>query len=244
MILLEAKNITKNFTTEFGLKVELFENVSFELGEKEILTFLAPKGAGKSTLVKIAAGFLKPDSGEVKIYTPPVYIPEKPNSFPWLNVEENLLFANSFLSKEEIAELLDFVGLEGYGKHFPNNISVGFRFRISLARALALRPKIVILDEPFALARHDVKKELYDLILKAKEEKNISFLIATSNISEAIYFSDKIIQLSKKPGKIINEVEVSNLKKELGEEAPEKIKRMIEAKFKEYFQNNVFDFSV
>lgn len=244
MILIEAKNISKNFTTAFGLTSELFEDVSFELKEKEILTFLAPRQAGKSTLLKISAKMFEPDSGTLTVYSPPVFIPGEPNSFPWLNVEENLRFVNSFLQEKEINELLELVGLEGYGKHFPNNKSAGFRFRISLARALALKPKAIILDEVFAAVRHDVKKELYDLILKIKDEKGIAFLLGTSNITEAVYLSDKIIQLSKHPGKVINEIDAAKIKKESASEAEEKIKKEITSKFKEYFKENVFDFAI
>ncbi len=242
MNLMEAKNISKNFVTEFGLNVELLEDISFELREKEIIVFLAPKGSGKSVLLKIAARFLNADKGKLTVYSPPVFIPSRPNSFPWLSVEKNLLFANPFLAKKEIEEILEFVGLEGYANHYPHNESTGFRFRISLARALSLKPKTIILDETFAEVRHDVKKELFDLILKTKEEKNISFLIATSSITEAIYLGDKIIQLSKNPGKIINEINVSELRGKNNFES--EIKNAVEKKFKEHFKNNIFDFSM
>ena len=244
MNLIEAKNISKNFITSFGLTVELFEDISFELRESEILTFLAPRESGKTTLLKISSSFLKPDKGEVRISTPPVYIPGEPNSFPWLNVKGNVLFANSVVPQDELNATLEFVGLDGYGNHFPNNISTGFRFRISLARALVLRPKVIVLDEPFVSVRHDVKKELFDLVLKTKEEKNIAFLIATSNITEAVYLSDRIIQLSKHPGKIINEINAADFIKVHGKDSNGKIKSEIESKFREFFNENIFDFSI
>ncbi|MCX6148891.1 MAG: ATP-binding cassette domain-containing protein [Ignavibacteriales bacterium] len=220
-VLLNVKNLSKDFLGLGGNKNRILEDVSFNLHEKEFKTILAPQGAGKTILLRIIGGFESATIGSISFEqsktTKPkaIFIPSNPSALPWLSVETNINFTLEFDSKDEltkkkkIKEVIELVGLAGYDNHIPDNRSVGFRFRISLARALAVDPQIILIDEPFNNLDITTKKEIYSLMRKIHSELNISFLFATSNISEAIFLSDSIVILEKNPAKILKELNVN-----------------------------------
>ncbi len=209
--ILEVNNLSKDYNDETGFNVHLLEDISLEVTENSITTILAPAGAGKTSLLKILSGIESLTSGQIKINSENqrvVYIPSKPSSFPWYSVKQNISLVNR--DDEKIKSIVEFVGLEGYEDHFPENNSVGFRFRISLARALAAEPDIIILDEPFDKKIKPVTLErLYELLLSLKSKLGITFLLGTSNLSEAILLSDEIYLMQKEPGKIIDSIQIS-----------------------------------
>lgn len=209
--ILEVNNVSKDYNDETGFNVHLLEDISLEVTENSITTILAPAGAGKTSLLKILSGIESLTSGQIKINSANqrvVYIPSKPSSFPWYSVKQNISLVNR--DDEKIKSIVEFVGLEGYEDHFPDNNSVGFRFRISLARALAVEPSIIILDEPFSKEIKPVTlQRLYELLLSLKSKLGITFLLGTSNLSEAILLSDEIYLMQKEPGKIIDSIQIS-----------------------------------
>ena len=226
--LLQVKNVTKYFEMPAGAKRHVLEDINISVkypGENgQIISILAPFGAGKTTLLRIIAGLEKPTSGEVKYseqnYTPSlqkiIYIPEKPSSFPWFNVRQNLTFAfeiNDKNNTDNITEILSLVGLTGYENHFPYNDSIGFRFRISLARALVVKPDLILIDDSIKKLDFETKEEIYNLINNLGIKLNINFIFATTNISSAIKLSDSILIMKKEPGLIFHELK---LKKEPG----------------------------
>ena len=202
---LEVKNITKYFKGEAGSKQLIFEKLSFFISEEHNITsILAPFGGGKTTLLKILSGLDSDYMGEIllngdKTKNKFPFIPEKPASFPWLNVKDNIRSIVDILEKEERAseiklqELIDLTGLTSYEDHFPHNKSYGFRFRISLARALAVSPQIILLDDPFKLMDSETKDEIFELIKNVASVKKIKFILASSNITEVALLSDKIL---------------------------------------------------
>ena len=222
-IILNVSNLTKIFEGPAGTKKKLFENINVDLSAGQFKSILAPIGSGKSTLLKIIAGLGKATSGEVKISdlnkdsSKIVLIPSNPSSLPWLNVEKNIEYIFKVISKKidnkKIKEIINIVGLQGYETHFANNKSIGFRFRISLARALAVNPSVILIDEPFNNLDFNTKKEIYHNINDIYNNMNISFLLATSNISEAIFLSDSILVLQRNPIKVLGEIEVALQKK-------------------------------
>jgi len=209
--ILEVNNLSKDYNDATGFNVHLLEDISLEVTENSITTILAPAGAGKTSLLKILSGIESLTSGQIKINSENqrvVYIPSKPSSFPWYSVKQNISLVNR--DDEKIKSIIELVGLEGYEDHFPDNNSVGFRFRISLARALAEEPGIIILDEPFGKEIKPVTlQRLYELLLSLKSKLGITFLLGTSNLSEAILLSDEIYLMQKEPGKIIDSVQIS-----------------------------------
>jgi ABC-type nitrate/sulfonate/bicarbonate transport system ATPase subunit len=197
--IIKIDSISKKYSDSTGYVVQLFENISFEI--EKVTTILAPTGTGKSSLLKIIAGI---DEGEKSVTTKNIFIPQKPSSFPWLNVKENITFNNKIAAKE-LKDIIKLVGLEGYDDHFPNNNSIGFRFRISLARAIANNPDLLLIDESLTKLTPKRKLELYALLRKVALEKGIPILYATSSITEAIRLSDKIVLMSQNPTKVVTQ---------------------------------------
>lgn len=220
MQVLKAENISKFIQGNAGSGQLILEDVNFEIDIAEsgnnITALLAPFGAGKTTLLKILAAVDLQTSGKVYLhgneYKKPdgsiVYIPEKPSSFPWFNVTKNIEFAfnvkNRNSSKEKLKELITFAGLAGYEDYYPDNNSLGFRFRISLARAVAVNPKVILLDDPLKNLHGETKKEIKHLIKKTADELKIPLVISTTNISEALELSNEIFLMKKHPGTIID----------------------------------------
>ncbi|RJP67335.1 MAG: ABC transporter ATP-binding protein [Ignavibacteriales bacterium] len=216
-IILKVKNISKDYTDEFGYTNHLLEDISFEISGKQFTSILAPMNAGKSSLLKIIAGLQKQTRGEIGFNSGSncncIFIPAKPTSLPWLNVEKNIELLNKpgsgfNVSRDDITRAIKIVGLAGYEDHIPNNKSLGFRFRISLARALAAQAKLILLDEPFNHFEQTTKKEIYELLRAIHVAEDTSFILATSNISEAVFLSDNIILLENKPSRVLDDVKV------------------------------------
>ena len=222
--LLQIKDVSKSFEGSAGLRTNILEEINFSVDASDsgsqgsIISILAPFGSGKSTLLKIISGIENPSDGEVLLNGKNIhhsgmkipYLPEKPSSFPWLNVKQNLEFGmkvNKNSTKEiDIQNLIDLVGLKGYESHFPNNRSLGFRFRIELARALTQNPALILIDDSFKAMDSETREEVYNLLVNVSIELKKVFVISTTNVVEAIRLSDRILLMSSKPGKIIKEI--------------------------------------
>ncbi len=213
--ILKLDSVGKYYFAEAGLKVNVLEDISFEIpfsNEGTITSILAPFGSGKSTLLKIISGVIKKDSGEISFGDSQMNIPlitEKPSSFPWMNVKQNIEFGLS-LSKNKkysVDDLISLVGLSGYADYHPHNQSLGFRFRISLARAMALNPSLILIDDSFKQMNEESKEEIYQLISDLSSSEKLNFIIATTNLVEAIQLADVILLMSAKPGKIVHRIE-------------------------------------
>ncbi len=194
--MIEVKNISKELFSDSGLKKYELKNISLNIQPGKVTTILGASGSGKSTLLKIISSLDLEFCGDVINPTNKkiVYIPSGPSSFPWLNVTENITFNNN-ISKDEIDRLIKLVELDGYEKFYPNNKSSGFRLRIALARSLANNPSVVIMDDTFHLMDNQTKRELYALITSINQKEKITFLLATTNIQEALLLSDHIYLL-------------------------------------------------
>ena len=218
---LNIENITKHFTGPSGAMFNVLDNICFKVEEEgskgNLISIIASFSSGKSTLLKIISGLETPDAGTVKLndkkITSPngeiAYIPENPSSFPWMNVADNINFAMRNTGKlNSVKEIVSAVGLTGYENHYPDDKSLGFRFRISIARALAAGSKVILLDDPFRRMKSITKDEIYELIRKLINDFGITFILSTPNITEAVYLSNKIFLMKKNPGKIIDEVKL------------------------------------
>ncbi|MCX6173790.1 MAG: ATP-binding cassette domain-containing protein [Ignavibacteriales bacterium] len=216
--MIEVKNVSKIYTDDNGFKNILLNNISLKVPFEKITSIIAPSGSGKSTLLKIISGLEYATHGDVmkngdhKI----VYIPSQPSSFPWLNVKENISLGLLKKDSSEIKSIIRFVGLEGYDSFHPNNKSFGFRFRIALARSLAHHPAVILLDEPSNQMDIQTKKEILLLIRETQKTLKTTFLLATTNITEVLFLSDKIYLMGKSPGEIIADLMV-DLPKERNE---------------------------
>lgn len=203
--MIEIKNITKEYIDELGMNQTSLNNVSFNIPDGKITAVIAPECSAKSMLLKIISGLDFPTGGNIVNGSkgPVIYIPSLPSSFPWLNVEQNVMAGNKSTSNLEINLLINMVGLEGYEKYRPHNSSAGFRFRISLARALRQNPSLIILDDPFKVMEPESRKEIYQLVKRINQTFKTTFLLASYDISEAIALSDIILLMKKNSVKIV-----------------------------------------
>lgn len=210
------KDLTKSLYFNSGIKKNIVKNLSFRIPitkEGSITTIVAPYGAGKTTLLKIISGVDKYDSGTIEILNSEnkaiPLIPENNSNLPWLNVEKNILtwlnFKKEKLPETVITKIIANVGLSNYNKFHPKNVNSGFQFRIALARALTLSPKITLIDDTFKEFDIETRNEIYSMLIDIKNKYNVQFIIATTNIIEAVFLSDRILLMSKNPAQIIFE---------------------------------------
>jgi NitT/TauT family transport system ATP-binding protein len=225
-ILLELKNISKAVHGLAGSKVRILDKVSLQINKPaqagQIISLLSASSQELTTLLKILSAVEKPSEGEVilsgKAYNKPegkiVFIPSNPSSFPWLNVKQNVEFALNTAENNgsKVSEAILLAGLESYEAHFPDDNSLGFRFRISLARAIAAGPEIILLDEPLKNLHGETKKEIFNLIKDIAQKINVTFIIASINISDSILLSDKIILMKRHPGRLADTIDIDKSK--------------------------------
>lgn len=225
--ILEVKNISKYFTRLGVAKQVIHENINFAISEgNNITSILFPVAGGKSTLLKIISGLDNDFQGEIllnnhKINQKLPLIPQQPASLPWLDVSNNIRLIDLMpgkkdkLSRDKLQELIDLTGLTNYENHYPYNKSYGFRFRITLARSLAVSSPLILLDDPFKLMDMETKNEIFGLIKKIVTVKNIKFLFASSDITEVAILSDKILLFDGIPcllfGQIMNEKNIKSV---------------------------------
>ncbi len=215
---IEIINLVKIFDSNLLVLDHL--NVSLLAGE--FVSILGPSGCGKSTLLNLVAGLQTPSSGSIEIHDslkPIGFVFQDPHLLPWRNVEENIEVPLEFqgisesLRKKRLNEALDLVGLEGFRKSYPSQLSGGMKMRVSLARALATQPKILLLDEPFAALDEPLRQRLHLELLRLRDELDLTILLVTHSISEAIFLSNRLLVLSNRPAKIVKDERV-NLPKE------------------------------
>jgi len=194
--------------------MSLINDLSFEIPEGKRTSFLAPFGSGKTTLLKIIAGLelasggaINPPSGEIS-----VYIPSAPVSLPWFNVTENFsLVSEDQGLKNEIIKLLE---LEGYEKHYPDNRSHGFRFLVALGMALLSGKKMILLDDSLNGLSDPMKLRIAMILDKIVELKKITVVYATSSLSDAVLFSDRVIAMKGNPLSVLKVIELPGIEKE------------------------------
>jgi ABC-type nitrate/sulfonate/bicarbonate transport system ATPase subunit len=186
-------------------ETKVLENFDLEVREGELVCVLGPSGCGKSTLLNLIAGFLQPTTGAVLIDDQPVrgpdprriFVFQERGLFPWLTVEENVAFGLARLSKPEraqrVAHYIELVGLVGFAKAYPSELSGGMKQRVEVARALAVNPDVLFLDEPFgaldSITRMGMRREL--LRIWGAEKKTILFV--THDIDESVQLADRIV---------------------------------------------------
>ncbi|OWV98095.1 ABC transporter ATP-binding protein [Rhizobium sp. R693] len=201
----------------------IFERFSLEARPGEFVAILGPSGCGKSTLLNLLSGFLRPQSGNVTIDGAPVapehpalgYVFQSPNLFPWLSVLENIRFGlrmnrrGSPQEQRAIAQhFLRLVGLEEHAEEPPHRLSGGQRQRVALARSLALEPRLLLMDEPFAALDAMTRSALNDELLRIWSSLGQTVLFITHDIDEAVYLADRVLVLGLPPAGITAEVTI------------------------------------
>jgi NitT/TauT family transport system ATP-binding protein len=219
--MLVVDDVAKRFHTNDG-DVTALDNVSFTVGPGEFLAIIGPSGCGKSTLFNIVGGLLRTYDGKVTVAGEPVSGPhpaigmvfQEESTFPWRNVVDNVAFPLeiSGVPKRERIErarhFVSMVGLNGFEKRYPAELSGGMRQRVSMARTLASEPKILLMDEPFASLDEQTRLLLGDKVLQIQQQLKQTMLLITHNITEAVQLADRILVMTYRPGRIKRVVEI------------------------------------
>ena len=207
--MISVSEVTKNFDEVHALK-----EVNLDIATGEFVTIVGPSGCGKSTLLRIIAGLIstqgsveKPDKG--------AFVFQDAALLPWRTVQKNaelLMELEDGFSKEErvsrVSSALQQVGLSGFEKSYPHQLSGGMKMRLSLARALVLRPEYLLLDEPLSAVDELTRELLQEEIHALWKEENFTAILVTHNVAEAVFLSNRVVVMSPRPGEIIHVVDV------------------------------------
>lgn len=194
---------------------KILSDLSFEVGENEIAAIVGPSGCGKTTMLNIISGLEKEYIGYVEKTSGKIgYVFQEDRILPWLTVAENIKIVNQKGSDKEVQYYIDLVGLNGYEKFYPDELSGGMKQRCAIARALYFGSDFLLMDEPFKSLDYILKqKMLADLLEIHKVQKN-SILMVTHDIDEALTVGDKILVLQKNPCKLVREINLKEMKKD------------------------------
>jgi NitT/TauT family transport system ATP-binding protein len=200
------------------------DTVSFRVDVGEIVCVVGPSGCGKSTLLKSVAGLHRITAGEVQLHgrsirdvpgdLAVVFQDYGRSLFPWLNVASNVEFPlrggslNRSQRRERVAEALAWVGLSEVARKHPWQLSGGMQQRVAIARALAYRPALMLMDEPFASVDAQTRADLEDLVLRVREEQDMTILLVTHDIDESVYLGDRVLVLSESPTTVVETLKV------------------------------------
>ena len=212
---LTVENISKEFEQR-DVRSPALESIHLEVEEKEFICVLGPSGCGKTTLLRIIAGLENPTSGTVlidgEVVTGPTsrtaMIFQDYSLFPWRTVLDNIAFGLEMkgIGEEERHKMaghyLDLIGLCGFGKNFPYELSGGMRQRVAVARALAIDPSVLLMDEPFGALDAQTRNMLQKQLLEIWDKTKKTVLFVTHSVDEAVFMSDRIVVLTSRPGTI------------------------------------------
>ncbi len=221
-VLLEVENLSMGFESKDGI-LEVLKDVSFNIKEEEFLCLLGPNGCGKTTLLYIIAGFLKPSSGRVMIKGKNVESPgpDRPiitqdlGLFYWMNVWENAIFGLKLKNKEndEISKIANMwltkLGLKGFEKYYPFELSGGMKQKLAIARVFLLESPFLILDEPFTTLDAETRERMQEEIGELAFYNKKTILFVTHSIDEAIFLADRVIVLTERPATIKEIIEIN-----------------------------------
>jgi len=220
---IQFKNVDKSFEVKNSHDtVWVLDDVSFEVKTSEIFCIVGPSGCGKSTIINLIAGFVFPNKGEVLMDGKLIHGPNPKRTvvfqehaiFPWKTVRENIEFGLKCknLDKNKIDEDVDYllkkVKLESFANRYPDELSGGMKQRVAIARAFAIKPDVILMDEPFASLDQQNRDILQEELLNIQAELKQTIIFITHNIDEAIFLGDRIAILGQRPAKIKDVIKV------------------------------------
>lgn len=219
---ISIQNVTKIFArNDTADTLTALNDVSLDIGAGEFVSIVGASGCGKSTLLRILAGLEIPTKGQVtfdgeKIEGPSArrgLVFQDPTLFPWLNVWDNIAFGlkaqHKYKEKEMLVhKMIKLIGLEEFKKCYPQQLSGGMSQRVSLVRALANEPDVLLLDEPLGALDAFTRMNIQDEMINLWKERNNTMILITHDVDEAIYLSKRIIVMSPRPGRIVKEIRI------------------------------------
>lgn len=191
----------------------VLKDFSMDINREEIVCIIGPSGCGKSTLLNICSGILEPSKGTIINNSTNIsYVFQEDRLLPWKNVHDNIHIVNSSSSREKCMDLLKNVGLEGFEKHYPSQLSGGMRQRCSIARAFNFEADLLLMDEPLKSLDYTLRLNMIKYILNLWNNTKKNIIYVTHEIDEAILLGDKILVLSQRPSKVIKEFRINTPK--------------------------------
>ena len=214
--MIEIKGIGRRFNTRDGGSFEALKDVNFSVKDKEFFSIIGPSGCGKTTLLKMVAGLVKPTAGAIEVDGAPVVGPGDDRAMvfqsfvllPWADVLTNVGFGLELRgmsrkeSREAAAPLLERVGLTRFSEHYPHELSGGMQQRVGLARALAVGPDILLMDEPFGALDAQTRQLMQEDLMRLWDEEQKTVIFVTHSMDEAAYLSDRVLVMDTHPGRV------------------------------------------
>ena len=220
--MIEVKNVRKLFVNEEGEKNEVLKNVSFHVDKNEFVVIFGPGQCGKTTLLNIIAGLEEATDGEVLKMGETVSGPGPDQAvvfqdillFPWLTVMQNVEYSmkvrgmDSRMRREEARKYIDLVGLNGFEKAYPVQISGGMKQRVGIARAYCTKPDVMLMDEPFGALDAQTRYLMQDEVIRISSTEKRTVVFVTNNVEEAIYLADRIIIMTDCPSTVLKDIKI------------------------------------
>lgn len=218
---IEIEHVNKKFTNPDGSEIVALNDITMDIEPGSFVSLIGPSGCGKTTLLRAIAGLNLADSGVIKLDGEEVTKPgyergyafQQANLFPWLNIKNNIAFGLKARGiykeeKEEVDRFIELVGLKGFEKSYPHQLSGGMNQRASLARALVGHPKVLLLDEPLGALDAFTRMNMQDEILSLWKRHKMTMIMVTHDVDEAVYMSDKIVVMSARPAKVEQVIDI------------------------------------
>ena len=218
--MIRCTNVSKSFRGK--TVVQALEKINLQIHDGEFVSIIGPSGCGKSTLLRIVAGLIERDGGEVLVAEQRVQGPhpdvgvvfQTSNLLPWMTVEQNIRLAAKLrgMPKSEaqarLGEVMPTLGLDGFERSYPYQLSGGMQQRTALGQALLLSPRVLLLDEPFGALDALTRDRLNVELLRIWEKNKQTLLLITHSITEAVFLSDRVLVMSQRPGQLVHELRI------------------------------------
>ncbi len=214
-VMMEIRGLNKEFTRN-DEKLQALQDVDLDVVEGEFLCLVGPSGCGKTTFLRIVQGLIEKTSGSIELYGQPITQPsadrgfvfQQDNLYPWRTVIANtrlgleLAGMDTAQADSRAMDMLKLVGLEGFEKSYPRELSGGMRQRVNLARALTIDPKVLLMDEPFAALDAITREAMQTELLRIWRKAGKTVMFVTHQIDEAVYLANRVIVMAPRPGRI------------------------------------------
>jgi ABC-type nitrate/sulfonate/bicarbonate transport system ATPase subunit len=220
---LSCHHLYKSFAGDRKRETLVLSDVNLDIPQGGFVTILGQSGGGKSTLLKLMGGFLAPSSGEILFHgralretTPEIgMVFQDQNLYPWLNVEQNIGFGFRVRGdklttyRPLVRDLIEHVGLSHASKLYPHQLSGGMKQRVAIARSIAVKPDVLLLDEPFSALDVQLRRRLQDFLRAIWQETSTTMVLVTHNVEEALLLGQTLIVVGDRPGRIIEELSIA-----------------------------------
>jgi NitT/TauT family transport system ATP-binding protein len=218
---LSVQHIDKEFATR-GATIRVLDDVTFSVARGEFFVIVGPSGCGKSTLLRIIQGLEPPTDGVITLGGRPLsgpsadrgFVFQQDSLYPWRTVLQNVVLGLEIMGKTSneatarAMSLIELVGLKGFEKHYPRELSGGMRQRVNLARALAIDPEMLLMDEPFAALDALTRETMQQELLRIAAAANKTVLFITHQIDEAVLLADRVLVMSARPGRVLETISI------------------------------------